>query len=196
VPGITQGGLEFQAAASRSTERCSWCSPRITATQNRWAGPSMAASKDDGRTFKVLYELSRDKFINVSFVSQDGWVVSIRQRGLSQKQCLPGAREAFRDRCPLEPEYFSGSAPDGQARWSTREADAETLFQHNVVGELSVSYFAPLAQYLMLYNSREPRGIVMRSAHALRVHGCREVCCSSRREIKADNSCTSPGRTS
>ena len=34
----------------------------------------LTSSHDDGRTFKMLYELSRTKFINVSFWPADGWL--------------------------------------------------------------------------------------------------------------------------
>ena len=166
VPGITQGALEVPSGGV-SIDGTMFV---VFTTDHSDAKPMgrsvVAASKDDGRTFRVLYDLSRDKFINVSFVAQDGWLYlygsgDYRKSSVCLARVKPselGVRSSL--------EYFSGSTPDGQAGWSPREADAETLFQHNVVGELSVSYIAPLAQYLMLYNSRQPRGIVMRSAPA------------------------------
>ena len=164
VPGIRQGGLEVPSGGI-SIEGTMFVVFTTDHTEVKKMGRSvMASSKDDGRTFKVLYELSRDKFINVSFVSQDGWLYlygsgDYRNSSVSLARVKPseiGVRSSL--------EYFGGSAPNGQARWSSREADAVTLFDHNVVGELSVTYLAPLAQYVMLYNSREPRGIVMRSS--------------------------------
>jgi len=164
VPGISQAGLEIPSGGI-SIDGTMFVVFTTDHTETKSMGRSvMASSKDDGRTFKVLYELSRDKFINVSFVSRDGWLYlygsgDYRKSSVSLARLKPsqiGVRSSL--------EYFSGSSPDGQARWSSREADAVTLFEHNVVGEFSVSYLAPLAQYVMLYNSREPRGIVMRSS--------------------------------
>jgi len=60
--------------------------------------------------------------------------------------------------------FFRGMSPDGVPRWSEKERDAVVLFQHDVVGELSVAYCEPVNRYVMLYNSSQPRGIVMRSA--------------------------------
>jgi hypothetical protein len=164
VPGITQGGYEVPSGGI-SIDGTMFVVFTTDHTEARTMGRSvMAASKDDGRTFKVLYELSRDKFINVSFVSRDGWLYLYGSGDYRKSSpCLARVKSSeIGVRSSLE--YFSGSAPDGQARWSSREADAVTLFEHNVVGELSVSYLAPLAQYVMLYNSRDPRGIVTRSS--------------------------------
>lgn len=164
VPGISQAGLEVPSGGI-SIDGTMFVVFTTDHTEARKMGRSvMAASKDDGRTFKVVYELSRDKFINVSFVSRDGWLYlygsgDYRNSSVCLARVKPsdvGVRSSL--------EYFSGRAPDDQTRWSSREADAVTLFEHNVVGELSVTYLAPLTQYVMLYNSREPRGIVMRSS--------------------------------
>jgi len=166
VPGIKQAGLEIPSGGI-SIGGTMFVVFTTDHTEAKAMGRSvLASSKDDGRTFKVLYELSRDKFINVSFVSRDGWLYLFGSGDYRKSSvCLARVKPSeLSDRMHIE--YFSG-ASDGQPRWSAREADAVTLFQHDVVGELSVSYLAPLAQYIMLYNSSEPRGIVMRSAPAL-----------------------------
>ena len=124
----------------------------------------VARSHDDGQTFEVLYELSRDKFINVSFWSADGWLY-LYGSGEYRKSSVYLARvnpADFGDRSNLR--YFSGIGPDQQPQWSPREADAIPLFWHDVVGEFSVAYLEPVQRYVMLYNSSAPRGIMMRSA--------------------------------
>ncbi|HZA25856.1 MAG TPA: DUF4185 domain-containing protein, partial [Dehalococcoidia bacterium] len=124
----------------------------------------VARSHDDGQTFEVLYELSRDKFINVSFWSADGWLY-LYGSGEYRKSSVYLARvnpADFGDRSNLR--YFSGIGPDQQPQWSPREADAIPLFRHDVVGEFSVAYLEPVQRYVMLYNSSAPRGITMRSA--------------------------------
>ena len=166
VPGIKQAVLEVPSGGI-SIGGTMFVVFTTDHTDAKAMGRSvLASSTDEGRTFKVLYDLSRDKFINVSFVSREGWLYLYGSGDYRKSSvCLARVKPAdLSDRTHLE--YFSGTAADGQPRWSAREADAATLFQHNVVGELSVSYLAPLARYIMLYNSSEPRGIVMRSAPA------------------------------
>src|SRR5581483_4804765 len=122
------------------------------------------SSADDGRTFKVLYELSRDRFINVSFWSADGWLYvygsgDYRKSSVSLARVRPadiGDRSALR--------YFAGTGADGEPKWSAKEADAAALFRHDVVGEFSVAYLEPVKRYVTLYNATKPRGITLRSA--------------------------------
>jgi hypothetical protein len=126
----------------------------------------LASSHDDGRTFQLLYELSRDKFINVSFWSADGWVY-IYGSGDYRKSSVCLARvkpEEIADRSRLR--FFTGIGGDGLPRWSAAEADAVTLFHQDQVGEFSVAYLQPVQRYVMLYNAASPRGITMRSASA------------------------------
>ena len=61
--------------------------------------------------------------------------------------------------------YFTGrEAGVGQVHWSGSEADAVALFGHPQIGELSVTWNAPLGLWLMLYNAGAPRGINFRVA--------------------------------
>ncbi len=48
--------------------------------------------------------------------------------------------------------------------WSDREVDAAPVFNHPTIGDLSVIYQPQLGLWLMLYDSREPRGILLRYA--------------------------------
>jgi hypothetical protein len=108
--------------------------------------------------------LSRDKFINVSFWSADGWLY-IYGSGDYRKSSVYLARvNPMNLGDPSQLQYFVGTDLAGQPQWSPRESDAVSLFHHDVVGEFSVAYLAPVNQYVMLYNSSAPRGIMMRSA--------------------------------
>ncbi len=69
--------------------------------------------------------------------------------------------------------YFAGiEAGSLQPRWSEQESDAIALFEHPVIGELSVTWNPFLRRWLMLYNngdvehysSENPRGINFRVA--------------------------------
>jgi hypothetical protein len=59
---------------------------------------------------------------------------------------------------PKAVRYWAGG------KWSEHEADAKPLFHHPQIGELSVAWCRPLGCWLMLYNSGDPRGIVIRTA--------------------------------
>jgi hypothetical protein len=134
-------------------------------SQKKTMGRSvLAASADGGRHFRKLYDLSTTRFINVAFWQVDPWLYIFGSGDYRKSSvCLARVRQAdIENKAAVE--YFTGLSREGSPRWSKYEDDAVTLFSHNVVGELSVAYCGPLNQYVMLYNSTEPRGIVMRSA--------------------------------
>ena len=124
----------------------------------------LAVSTDDGKTFKALYDLSKDHFINVSFWASNGWLYIFGSGAYRRSSAfLARVRPAdLPERSQLR--YFQGFGLDKSPQWSAREQDAAPLFRHDVIGEFSVAYCKPLRRYVMLYNSTSPRGIVMRSA--------------------------------
>jgi len=166
VPGIKQGAFEIPSGGF-SLAGIMYVVCTTDHSAKKVMGRSvLARSHDDGRTFKMLYELSRDKFINVSTWSAGGWLY-IYGSGEYRKSsiCLARVKPAdLEDRSRLQ--YFGGTGPDGQPRWSSKEADAVPLFRQDEVGEFSVAYLAPLKRYAMLYNAGNPRGITLRSAAA------------------------------
>ena len=124
----------------------------------------LAASRDDGVTFNRIYELSSDKFINVSFLRRGDWIYlfgsgDYRESSVHLARVEPGRiadREALR--------FYAGSDEMGRPRWVEAEAEAVPIFRHDVVGELSAGFLGPLGRYVLLYNSRGPHGIVLRSS--------------------------------
>jgi hypothetical protein len=164
VPGVKLGAFEVPSGGiSIAGTMYVVCTTGHTA--RKVMGRSvLARSQDDGRTFKMLYELSRTKFINVSFWLADGWLYiygsgDYRKSSVCLARIKPGD---IANRSRLQ--YFSGIGPKGQPRWSAKEGGAVPLFRHDVVGEFSVAYLKPVQRYVMLYNSGQPRGITMRSA--------------------------------
>jgi hypothetical protein len=164
VPGIKQGAFEVPSGGI-SIAGVIYVVCTTDHSEKKVMGRSvMASSHDDGQTFKLLYELSRTKFINVSFCLADGWLY-IYGSGEYRKSsvCLARVKPAhIGDRSKLE--YFAGTGADGQLQWSPKEANAIVLFWHDEIGEFSVAHVEPVKRYVMLYNAGKPRGITMRSA--------------------------------
>lgn len=137
----------------------------------------LAVSEDDGVTFRLLHEVSRTHFINVSVVRADarrwhglpwrsGRVLIILGSGPYRRSAVRLAcqREADIER-PGTMRYFAGRGDDGRPRWSEREADAVALFPEDNAGELSVAWNRFLGRWVLLYNTVRPlRGIVLRTA--------------------------------
>ncbi|NBO94088.1 MAG: DUF4185 domain-containing protein, partial [Planctomycetia bacterium] len=116
----------------------------------------LARSDDDGKTFKKLYDLSTDKFINVSFLSgADGWVYIFGSgKYRASSVCLARVKSAdLGTKSKLE--YFN---KDRAPNWfPNNEAAASVLFTHDQVGEFSVAYLPPVKRFVMLYNAGAPR---------------------------------------
>lgn len=124
----------------------------------------VARSRDDGRTFDKLYDLSDDKFINVALWTSGQWLYVFGSGDYRRSSvCLARVKPADFRR-PSKLSYLSGMDAGGSPQWSPRQRDATPLFEHDVVGEFSVAFCEPVGRYVMLYNSTKPRGITMRSA--------------------------------
>jgi hypothetical protein len=166
VPGIKQGAFEIPSGGI-SIAGIMYVVCTTDHSEKKVMGRSvLASSNDDGRTFKMLYELSRTKFINVSFWVAGDWLY-VYGSGEYRKSSICLARVKLADlgnRSRLS--YFSGMGKEGQPHWSAKEAAAVHLFHHEVVGEFSVAYLEPVKRYVMLYNADNPRGITLRSAPA------------------------------
>ena len=164
VPGVRLGAFEIPSGGISLGGRMFVVFTTDWNAEKQLMGRSvLAVSDNDGQTFQVLGELSRDKFINVSFCVAGDWLY-IFSSGAYRKSSVYLARVPAKGlgRAPLQ--YLRGFDARQKPQWSLQENEAISLFQHNVVGEFSVAYCKPLRSFIMLYNSGQPRGIVMRSA--------------------------------
>lgn len=138
----------------------------------------LTRSDDDGRIFKLLHVLSRDKFINVSVERRKLDRITAGNLRLPPNTEVLWVWGSGRYRSsdvylavmPLGNietgagiKYFAGRR-GLTALWSSQESDAEALFCAGCVGELSVRWNPFLKRYLALFNSDNPRGIVLHSA--------------------------------
>jgi Domain of unknown function (DUF4185) len=60
--------------------------------------------------------------------------------------------------------FFAGLDSNRQPVWSEREAQARAIVEHPVMGDISVIWAAAVRRWIMLYDSRNPLAIVLRSA--------------------------------
>jgi Domain of unknown function (DUF4185) len=140
-------------------------------------GRSVLTRTRDLVSFDYLGDVSRGKFINVSVerapltapqAAELGWaagtdVVWIWGSGRYRSSAIYVAVVPLSGLATLSGiRYFAGGP--GAARWSSSESDARALFCSGSVGELSVRFNPVLARYLALFNSSNPRGILMHSA--------------------------------
>jgi hypothetical protein len=178
VPGVVLSGLEVPSyGISLASGIYAVVTTDATHDPDMMGRSVMAVSYDDGYSFQQLYNLSvlsqGGKFINVSMVEVDGgqylnmpaepcvliWGSGAYRQSDVYLAYVPSAQitnsSAIR--------YLTGTAGT-EPLWSNNETDAVSLVNPSepVVGELSVAYCQPLAQWIMLYNA--PGEIHMRSA--------------------------------
>ena len=180
IPGVSQGDYEVPTEGVSVGDRMYvYHTTDATFGGEGWADMQrsvVAVSDDDGQSFTYRYDLSRQRFINVSIeqVEAAAW------DGLPQKQgaglVMFGSGKYRRSNVylafQLAPEinsrsslqYWAGLDRDGQPVWSAREDAAQPLFNQPCVGEFSVSYNRFIRQWIMLYNCDSPRGINLRTS--------------------------------
>jgi hypothetical protein len=139
-------------------------------TDNNSMGRSVLARSEDGGIHfgQPLYDMSRDKFINVSLQQvanadfpglPDGegegilvWGSGGYRRSNVYLAYIPLAR--IEDRSAYQ--YFVGVDVNGQPRWASDEELAEPLFLSGAMGELCVRWNPFLRRFIILYNSDNP----------------------------------------
>jgi Domain of unknown function (DUF4185) len=137
------------------------------------------AVNGDPTSLVSLYDFSiarlGGKFINVTCVVVDDGLAGLPCDGpalLAWGSGLYRASDAYLACAPLRPvedagcwRFFCGlDRRSTRPVWSEHERDATALFPHPQIGELSVTWNAPLGLWLMLYNAGSPRGINARVA--------------------------------
>jgi hypothetical protein len=134
----------------------------------------LGRSVDEGYNFANLGELSRKKFVNVSV--EQGTIDAEDARTLHLPIGTPvlwmwgtgqyRASAVYLAVIPLASlEKLQGILYyAGGGRWSTNEDDAIALLPEGDVGELSARWNPFLKRWLLLFNSGNPRGILMHSA--------------------------------
>lgn len=134
-------------------------------------GRSVLARSDDGKAWTKVFDLSSEKFINVSpavvdaaktpgLPIQKGQGVILIASGREYRRSSPCLAFAPIDKVEDRSAYRYWNG----ASWVEREAEAKPLFVHDEVGEISVAWCAPMKRWLMTYNSGNPRGILIRTA--------------------------------
>ncbi len=181
IPGISQGTFEVPMEGVSVNGRMYVY--HTTDSTSGAGGDAMgrsvvAVSDDDGYTFSYLYDLSTQKFINVSIVQTDAaqWADLPQSAGRGLAMFGSGAYRKSNVYFAFQPEaqigtrasirYFAGIDETETPVWSADEAEAQALFDQPCVGELSVSFNPFIRKWIMLYNCTfaQTRGINMRWA--------------------------------
>ena len=164
VPGVRLGAFEVPSHGVSIDGRIYVVFTTGHSRKKTMGRSVLAVSRDDGRTFEKLYDLSRGKFINVAFWKTGKWLYVFGSGAYrASSVCLARVEQGDVERRE-KLRFFAGLSADGSARWSVEEGAAVVLFRHDVVGEFSVAFCEPVGRLVMLYNSARPRGIVLRSA--------------------------------
>jgi ankyrin repeat protein len=177
VPGISQGDMEVPVEGVSVNGTMYTYHTTDFSTKAVIGRTVVAVSRDDGRTFEYLYDLSRKHFLNVSVVKKD-----VRERKSALGSADTGlfifgsgewrksdVRLAFQPSSGIEsPEsirYFAGLDGFGKPVWSPLEGDVKPLFHQSCVGELSAAYVGCMNKWLILYNcGSKDFGVYMRTA--------------------------------
>ena len=177
IPGISQGNFEVPVEGV-SMGGNMYVYHTTDHTRKTEMGRSVVAlSRDDGRSFAYLYDLSTIYFINVSVVKVEAslWKGLPERTGKGLLLFGSGSYRKSPVRLAFQPaegielpdslRYFSGPDASGVPMWSNREEDAVPLFDQACVGELSVSYNRFIRKWVMLYNCQAAlAGILMRTS--------------------------------
>jgi hypothetical protein len=176
VPGVSLGSYEVPTGGF-SLNGSVYVFFATDSTAEQAMSRSVLAKSDDGVHFRVLYYVSRDKFINVApVVVNSAAIPGLPGEGGIGVVLVASGRYRVSDpylayvpitsldtRGPWY--YFAGTDAAGQPRWSVHEAEAAPLFHQPCIGELSLDWNGFLRSWVMLYNCvDELRGIVYRVA--------------------------------
>jgi hypothetical protein len=129
----------------------------------------------DPTNLQYLYDLSDvrkgGRFINVAFAVVNDPVPGLETTGPILLAWGSGAyrkNDVYLVAIPLsgveDRDAWKFCTNDVGATWDQHESNAKGLLNENQVGELSVSWVAPINAWLMLYNAGSPRGILARVA--------------------------------
>ena len=178
VPGISLGAFEVPMGGFSAGGSMYLFFTTDHSEQTVMGRSVLARSTDGAQSFEYLYDVSREKFINIAPAVVNNAGVPGLPEGEGQGLLLWGSGDyrqsdpylaymplsGVEERSSLR--YFAGlDSGSGSPRWSTAEAEAEPLFAQPCIGELSVAWNPFLRRWLMLYNCREPRGINFRVAN-------------------------------
>ncbi|MDF3554514.1 DUF4185 domain-containing protein [Bacillus cereus] len=128
----------------------------------------LAKSVNGGLDFgNYLYDFSKDKFLNVSVAIVNNQISGKEEQGLMiWGSGRYRASDVYLAYMPLNQIENKGSILyyTGAGNWSNDESKAVPLFCAGNIGEFSVRWNYYLGKWIMLYNSDNPRGIVLRTA--------------------------------
>lgn len=176
IPGIKQGPFEVPMEGTSIGGKMYIYHTTDSTGEAKMGRSIVAVSNDDGNTFAYLYDLSKRHFINVSVVEVDlaAWKGFPQDKGIGLAMFGSGPYRQSDVRLAFQPaeqievresvRFFTGLDRSGKPTCSSKEEDAQPLFNQPCVGELSVTYNRFIHKWIMLYNCFLKRGINLRTA--------------------------------
>ena len=180
IPGINQGGFEVPNEGIIIND-VFYVWHTTDHSQQKTMGRNVLAyaNRKDAVNgeYKLLYDYSKSKFINVSVVKVNNADWDFLPDSIGESLIVFGSGDyrkshvylafhpvsTIRNKSSIR--FFAGMK-DGKPLWNKSENDAKPLFNltNPAVGELSVSYNQFINKWIMMYNHGEPRGINLRTA--------------------------------
>ncbi len=166
IPGIRQDAFEVPTEGVSIGNRMYIYHTTDSSAAATMGRSVLAVSEDDGQTFKYLYDVSRQYFINVSTVEEGDRLMTFGSGTYRQSNVYLSYQPSAEINTRGSIRYFTGLDNSGQPQWGPREQDARALFDQPCVGEFSVSHNRFIGKWIMLYNCGLPqaRGILLRTA--------------------------------
>jgi hypothetical protein len=178
IPGVSLADFEVPSGGFSANGKVYAFYTTDAFTGGKTMGRSVLASATAIGATSFVYSASTDRFINISPTVVENADIAGLPATEGQGVLLFGSGNyrvssvslAFVPTAAVEDRtawrFFTGFEPGSDVpAWSANETDAQLLFDHPCVGELSVTWNPYLGQWLMLYNcDLPPYAIVMRTA--------------------------------
>jgi uncharacterized protein DUF4185 len=165
--GVAMGGFEVPVSGISLDDKL-YVVVKTNHSETSPTDRSLLTRFDEGkRTFKVLRTISQlpeGRVIKMSMHEAPGSIDGLPPGGPSILIWSSGiyrSSDAYLSVVPRKDfesgkgtRYFSGLGANGAPTWSEREKDAQAIVEEGAIGDLSVTWVAPLKMWVMTYDGR------------------------------------------
>ena len=173
-PGVSMGAFEVPVAGI-SLDNQMYVVVSTNHTDSRMSDRSVLTKFSAPAKFepkRVISQLPAGRFVKMSLHAEPSpieglprggpWILMWGTGAYRQSDTYLAIVPAAKFETGQGTRYFSGTDAAGRPEWSERERDAEAIVRNGTMGDVSVTWCAPLGLWLMNYDSRPParRGIM------------------------------------